>query len=84
MSHSLQVSRAVRVSGPLCIRIAWTVIGCRERSKNKIKIKSKCQRIRTILGISDSMVYRILTEDLQKTWMHTRWVPHSLSEQNKE
>jgi len=42
------------------------------------------KELATMLGISDSMVYRILTEDLQKIWMHTRWVPHSLSEQNKE
>lgn len=34
--------------------------------------------------LSESMVYRILSEDLEKIWMHTRWVPHVLTQQNKD
>ena len=30
-----------------------------------------------------TMVQRILTEDLGKKWLHTRWVPHVLNNYNK-
>ena len=33
--------------------------------------------------VSESMVYRILTEDLEKRWVLTKWVPHTLSNENK-
>jgi [histone H3]-lysine36 N-dimethyltransferase SETMAR len=35
------------------------------------------------LDISTSMAYRILTEDLGRKWLLTRWIPHELTEQRK-
>lgn len=35
-------------------------------------------------NISQSMVQRILQSDLERIWMLTQWVPHTLSEQHKE
>lgn len=35
------------------------------------------------LDISHTMVQRILEEDLDVMWYHTKWVPHTLSEANK-
>lgn len=34
--------------------------------------------------LSESMTYRILTEDLENIWMHTRWVPHVISEHHRQ
>lgn len=33
--------------------------------------------------IDKNMVHRIITEDIGRIWMHTKWVPHTLSENNK-
>lgn len=41
------------------------------------------QHIADTLNISHTMTQRILTEDLDKQWVHTKWVPHTLSEINK-
>lgn len=41
------------------------------------------RHIASILGLSQSMVQRILCDDLGKIWLHTRWVPHVLSDHNK-
>ena len=38
----------------------------------------------TQLNLSESMVYRIITDDLDNQWMHTRWVPHILTDHNKQ
>ena len=35
------------------------------------------------LEISHTIVQRILVEDLDKLWLHTKWIPHTLFEQNK-
>lgn len=35
------------------------------------------------LEISHTIVQRILVEDLDKLWIHTKWIPHTLSEHNK-
>lgn len=39
--------------------------------------------IADMLDLSFSMAHRILKEDLGKSWFHTRWVPHTLTESNK-
>ena len=36
-----------------------------------------------ILGISHSMVQRILEDDLEVIWKTTKWVPHTLTQMNK-
>lgn len=41
------------------------------------------KQIGTALGIHSSMVQRILQEDVDVMWVNTKWVPHTLSVQNK-
>lgn len=41
------------------------------------------QSIADALGLTHTMVQRIMTEDLDKAWIHTKWVPHHLTEGNK-
>lgn len=41
------------------------------------------QRVADMLEISHTMAQRIITEDINKHWIHTKWVPHTLSEANK-
>lgn len=40
-------------------------------------------KISDVTGLSHSMVQRIIDEDLDVSWRKTRWVPHTLSENNK-
>lgn len=37
-----------------------------------------------MLDLSESMIHRILSEDLEQIWMITKWVPHVLTEANKQ
>ena len=41
------------------------------------------QRVADMLEISHTMAQRIITEDINKHWIHTKWVPHTLCEANK-
>lgn len=41
------------------------------------------QRIADVLHISHTMVQRTISEDLGRIWVHTKWVPHTLSPANK-
>ena len=41
------------------------------------------RRIANLVHLSFAMVQRIVTEDLKRKWLHTKWVPHTLTEQNK-
>ena len=41
------------------------------------------RHISQVLDLPLTMVSRIMKEDLQRIWMPTRWVPHTLTEQNK-
>jgi hypothetical protein len=45
--------------------------------------KLTLREIANELQITHTMVERILCEDLNKTWMRTKWVPHELSLSNK-
>lgn len=36
-----------------------------------------------MFDLSESMTYRILTEDLERLWMHTRWIPHNITEDHR-
>lgn len=42
------------------------------------------RELATTFELSESMVYRILSEDLGKIWMHTRWVPHVITEYHRQ
>lgn len=35
------------------------------------------------LDLTHTMVQRILSDDLEKMWLHTKWVPHTITERNK-
>ena len=39
--------------------------------------------ISRILNLQKDMVHRIFTDELDMKWVHTKWVPHTLSEGNK-
>ena len=41
------------------------------------------RELATTFELSESMVYRILSEDLGKIWMYTRWVPHVIKFEKK-
>jgi len=41
------------------------------------------RRISQITSLHPSMVQRIVTEDLERLWVKTKWVPHTLTEANK-
>ena len=41
------------------------------------------RRIANALNIPHAMVQRILSDDLERKWFHTAWVPHTLSDANK-
>lgn len=41
------------------------------------------EQIARRLEISNSMVHRILQDDLEMIWFRTKWVPHTLTEGNK-
>ena len=48
-------------------------------SNNSLSVRD----IADMHDLSFGMVLRILNDDLGKTWFHTRWVPHTLTEANK-
>lgn len=64
---------------------------CAVRVENKERIQELIDEDKTIstreiafrIGINQSMAVRILNEDLNLKWLHTRWVPHKLTEDNK-
>lgn len=37
-----------------------------------------------MLDLSESMVYRILTNELEQIWMHTLWVPHIITDAHRQ
>ena len=41
------------------------------------------QIIADVLHISHTMAKRIISEDIGRIWVHTKWVPHTLSPTNK-
>jgi len=41
------------------------------------------QKIADVLHISHTMAQRIINEDIGRKWIHTKWVPHTLSPANK-
>ena len=66
-------------------------INSNERNENVEHVKQliddnsslSTRAIACALDITQSMAQRILSESLGKTWIHSRWVPHQLSPQNK-
>ena len=42
------------------------------------------RELATTFELSESIVYRILSEDLGKIWMHTRWVLHVITEYHRQ
>jgi len=41
------------------------------------------QNIANTLDLSHTMVQRIVSDDLERIWFKTKWVPHTLSDHNK-
>ena len=52
----------------------------RERAE---ALSTNSSQIATELGLSKTMVHKIMTIDLEFLWLSTKWVPHTLSEANK-
>lgn len=46
---------------------------------NRISLR----HISNVLGLSLAMVQRIVSDDLKRTWVRAKWVPHTLTEFNK-
>lgn len=42
------------------------------------------RKLAGLLNLNDTMVHRILNEDLELRWMKTQWVPHHLTDVHRQ